>query len=646
MNKSVNRQLAAVMFTDIVGYTAMMQTDEHNANKTRVRYKETQEQVVGKHRGKILQYYGDGSLSTFGSAIEAVNCAVEMQGELQKEPKVPVRIGLHIGDIVYQEDSVYGDGVNIASRVENLAAPGGVMISDKVYDEIKNHPEFRTISLGEYELKNVKRPVELYALTNLGLSVPSKEDVLANKEKRNKSIAVLPFLNMSPDKDNIYFSEGITEEIINVLTKMEGLDVTARTSSFAFKGRDMDIREIGSKLDVRFILEGSVRKAGNRVRITAQLIDTGSGFHIFSQDYDRDLEDIFAVQDEIALLIAQELRENLAHPPGEPLRETPPTKNLAAYDLYLKGLHHSRKFTMDDFRESLNYFKQAIKLAPEFALPYAGISFSYLVLGSAQLIDQKEAYAQARTYALLAQQIDDDLAETHLALARVHFFNDWDMDKAKKAINKALVLGAGSADIHDTYAYFLLAEGELDQALVEAQIAVHLDPLSPMSDLILATVYYCMERYREAIECCDRALRKIPDSLKAFIIKAKAQLCAGEVDLARETFAQIPDCDFCFPLQLMVLALTYAQKDEIDKAHDCLAELKEYEKTGKFEFLNWSYAYIYMALDDQENMYRYLEKSLEEKTMVMLFLRVDPIFKPFRQDPRFIALIEKTFGSR
>ena len=282
MQKNI-RQLAAIMFTDMVGYTALMQEDEDKAKSNRDRHRKVLEESIQNHHGLILQYYGDGTLSVFGSAIEAVECAVEIQTELQKEPKIPLRIGLHVGDIVYADDGVYGDAVNIASRIENLSVPGGVLVSAKVYDEIKNHQEFKTVSLGEYELKNVKHPIEVYAIGNEGLVIPQKEQIKAKiSEKKDnlpksiklsgklilsilmivflavagyfsyenldidepkkemapqKSIAVLAFENMSGDPNQEYFSDGISEEILNSLVNVKELKVAGRTSAFSFKGK-------------------------------------------------------------------------------------------------------------------------------------------------------------------------------------------------------------------------------------------------------------------------------------------------------------------------------------------------------------------------------------------------------------------------
>jgi hypothetical protein len=225
------------------------------------------EENVNKFNGEILQYYGDGTLSIFNSGVQAVQSAIQIQKELNSDPKVPLRIGLHTGDIVFDEDGIYGDGVNIASRLESISVPGGILISEKLQDELFNHPDIRTQSLGKFRLKNVKKPVEVYAISADGIIVPLPNDLSSEKVESTKTIAVLPFINMSAEPDNEYFSDGITEEILNALVKVEGLQVTSRTSSFAFKGKNLDAKEIAKRLNVITILEGSVRKSGKRVRI-------------------------------------------------------------------------------------------------------------------------------------------------------------------------------------------------------------------------------------------------------------------------------------------------------------------------------------------------------------------------------------------
>ena len=390
------RQLAAIMFTDMIGYTALMQENEQQAKENRDRHRAVLQESVREHQGEILQYYGDGTLIIFTSAIEAVNAAVDIQTELQIKPKIPLRVGIHTGDIVYSDDGIFGDGVNVASRIEGLSVSGSVLISEKVQDEIKNHPDFNTKSLGKFNLKNVKRPVEVFAIVNEGLSVPDLKEIEDKNGTANKTIAVLPFVNMSADPDNEYFSDGITEELSNALTKVDGLLVTSRTSSFAFKGKNEEVRKIGEQLGVNTVLEGSVRKTGNKVRITAQLINTADGYHLWSEVYDRKLEDIFAVQDEIARIITNKLREKLTTEGSKESLVKPATENIEAYNLYLKGLFYWNKWTPEDRKKAIKIYEEAIEKEPNFALPYSGLANCYSILGSTSQMDSKIAFPKAK----------------------------------------------------------------------------------------------------------------------------------------------------------------------------------------------------------------------------------------------------------
>ena len=377
------RRLSAIMFTDMVGYTALMQEDESSATTVRDRHRTVLREGIEAHQGEIVQFYGDGTLSVFPSAVQAVDAAVDIQSHLQLEPPIPVRIGLHIGDIIHDQDGVHGDGVNVAARVQGLAVPGSVLISGGVYQELKNHPRLPTRALGDFELKNVQRPLSIYAVAASELAVPSPADLSSSGNRTKKSIAVLPFVSMSSDPENEYFTDGITEEILNALVKFDDLKVTARTSSFVFKGKHEDVREIGRTLDVGAVLEGSVRKAGNRVRITAQLVDTADGYHLFSNSYDRVLEDIFTVQDEIARTIARELRVLFPVVGARtPTTVRKPTESSEAYSLYLRGLHYWNQWTPNTTQEALGHFRDALTLDPDFALAYTGVARCYTHLGT------------------------------------------------------------------------------------------------------------------------------------------------------------------------------------------------------------------------------------------------------------------------
>ena len=279
MELQKNRRLAAIMFTDIIGYTALMQQNENAAAEVREQHRKEFEQYHEVFNGEILQYFGDGTLSVFQSGVEAVECAVAIQKALNIGVPIPLRIGLHIGDIVFDGTDIYGDSVNLASRIESMGIAGAVLLSGTLNEELKNHQQLSTVSLGHFELKNIAKPVEVFAVTNEGIKIPEQSELKGKQKKPSKTIAVLPFVNMSSSEENEYFSDGMTEEIINALAKIKGLKVTSRTSSFFFKNKNISIRQIGKELSVSTILEGSIRLAANKMRITAQLIDVENDFH-------------------------------------------------------------------------------------------------------------------------------------------------------------------------------------------------------------------------------------------------------------------------------------------------------------------------------------------------------------------------------
>ncbi len=637
------RILAAVMFTDMVGYTALMQSNEQKAKEYRDRHRQVLEKEILNARGQIIQYYGDGTLSVFGSVIEALKCAVKIQQELQQAPKIPLRIGIHTGDIVYTDDGVYGDAVNVASRIQSKSVAGGVLVSDKVFDEVKNHPEITASPIGIFELKNVNRPVELYALTNDNLAIPTQESIQSSLYDKRKSIAVLPFVNMSSDKENEYFSDGITEEIINALTTVEGLNITARTSSFALKGKNMDLREAGKMLGVTYILEGSVRRASDKVRVTAQLINANDGFHIFSEVYDRDMKDIFGIQDEISIKIANRLNEKLLKPPDKKSAEEPSIEQLNAYDLYLKGKYHLHEGSLMGTKKSIKYFEEAINLAPNVALPYTGLSMVYSHFSAYKMDNPEEAYRLAKEYATIAMELDDTLIESYLAMAHVTFINEWDFNKTHELVEKSLEIHPGSAEVHSWSSVLANVEGNPQQALIQAKLAVSLDPLSPMTCFVLGEAFYTNRMYKEAMEQFDKTIDNLPYFTQAFILKGRCLLTMQKLDEALELFKRIPYDENKYTTHWGAVGYIYSMKGEINKVKECLEKIKHQDKAGICTLLNWSYAILYLALGQMDLMYHYLEESLKEKSATLLFIKVDPIFDAFREDKRFIALLDKYF---
>jgi len=446
-----SRQLVAILFADITGFTAMMQEDEALAMYSRQKLQQTLNDEVAKHQGRIIEFKGDGVLCSFSSTLECVNAAISLQRQMQTEPVVPLRIGIHSGDVLFNDNNIYGDGVNIASRLESFAVPGSIFISGKVYDDIKNQKNIQTTSLGYYHFKNVKEDVEIFCISNPGLVVPAGNYLEGKGEKAyhknyEKSIAVLPFLNLSNDPEQEYFSDGISEEILGSLSQLKDLKVAGRSSSFQFKGKNIDLAEVGDKLHVETILEGSVRKQDKRIRVSAQLINAKDGFHLWSEKYDRDMDDIFAIQDEIALAITEKLKLTLLHSEKQSLFK-PPTDNKMAYDLYLKGRFFWNK-RGTGLQKGLEYFIQATVLDDQFALAHAGIADTYALLAFYAMLPPDEAIPKALDAAQKAIKTDPGRVEPYSVVALVTMFYHWNWIEARKQFERIFEMNPRYAPAH------------------------------------------------------------------------------------------------------------------------------------------------------------------------------------------------------
>lgn len=638
------RILASIMFADIVGYTAMMQKDEGEAKILRDKFRQVLETKTLEHQGTIIQYYGDGCLCIYGSAVESVKSAVSIQEELVSDPEIPVRIGLHIGDVVYDDDGVFGDGVNLASRIESLSIPGGILLSDKINDELSSHPSIDTLSLGRYKLKNVSRDVEVFAVLSDKLKVPSPRDLKGKTSETKKSIAVLPFVNMSADPENEYFSDGITEEILNALVKIEELQVTARTSSFAFKGKNEDVKEIGKQLGVQNVLEGSVRKFGNKVRITAQLINTADGYHVWSESYSRSLEDIFEIQDEISNKIANTLREKLTAEEKNQHLIVQPTENIDAYNLYLKGLHHLGKWTPEGSQEGIKYFNEAIEIDPKFALPYSSLAFAYSMLGGMGQMKSKLAFQEAENHANTALKLDNNLPEAHVSKALVYIFKDWNLTEAKKHIEYAIKLSPGSGAIrHVYYLYFVCVE-DYTRAYEEIQLAIKLDPFSLPINSALGEYYLSIREFDKALEQLNKTIKIDPSFRSALHSKGFVYLFKGDYEKAVETYSEyrklIND-----PLKGVTgLGATYGAMGNIEKANEYLDILKKRMERDKDVSLNGDFIVIYNSMGNYDKVLEHLEDSLEKEESVF-FIMISPFFENLRKDDRYQKLINKYFNN-
>ena len=638
------RKLVAVMFADMTGFTAMMQEDEAKAKILRNRQQQTLESLIPGHNGTIVQFFGDGTLSIFDSAIDAVKCGIEIQKELQKEPQVRLRIGIHSGDVVYDTKGLYGDCVNIASRIESISVPGAVLISEKIFDEVKNHVDIKTVPLGKVNLKNVKRPVEVHAIANEGLVIPTTVQI-GIKAGSDKSIAVLPFVNMSADPENEYFSDGISEEILNSLTHVEGIQVTARTSSFSFKGKNEDVREIGNKLGVANVLEGTVRRAGKKIRINVQLINAADGYQLWSEAYDSELEDIFEVQDEIATKIVTRLKENLAISDKKESIVKTPTENIEAYNLYLKGRYYWNKSNPEDILRAIKTSEEAIKLDPNFALPYCTLSYCYSFMGSSGLMPPAEAYPKAKDCTLKAIELDPNHAESHLSLATIKFYHNWDFEGAEASLNKAQDLGLNSSLFNQVHGWFLIAKGDFEKAIEKIQQALALDPLSLPLMSTLGDAYSFAGRFEEGLAQYNKLIELEPNFRRGFEGRGMIYLAMGENEKAVKDFEQYHKL-VGHPLKgLSSLGHAYAAAGYTDKALEVVEKLKLREQNEPGVILHMDYAFLYTGMKEFDLAFHYLNKTYDQRIGIaclgMIFCIRYPMLKELKSDPRFKQLIQK-----
>jgi adenylate cyclase len=581
------RKLAAILCADVKGYSRLMGEDEEATIRTLTAYREVMANLIRKHGGRVVDSPGDNVLAEFKSVVDAVRCAVEIQEELKarnaelpENRKMEFRIGVNLGDVIEEGERIYGDGVNIAARVEGLAEGGGISISGTVHDHIENKLALGYESLGEHTVKNIKKPVRVYRVlmepeaTAPGVSEekkaglrrwqwaalgivaglvvgagalaiwnfylrpsPPPEKVSSDKIQtlelpEKPSIAVLPFTNMSDDPEQEYFSDGITEDLITDLSKISGLFVIARNSVFIYKGKAVKIAEVGRELGVRYILEGSVRKADNRVRITAQLVDTTTEGHLWAERYDRDLKDIFALQDEVAQKIVAALAVKLTEDEQKRLVRKY-TDNMEAYDALLQGLEYKNHYTKEANLKARQMFERAIDLDPEFALAYALLGLTHAQEWSLGWSQDPQSLEQAFELAQRAIALYDSLPLGHYVLGEVYLWRK-QHEQAIAELEKAIALSPNDADGIAGLGDILNWAGRPEEAIGLVTEAMRLNPMYPAWYLWnLGHAYFLTGRYEEAIETLKRVLDRNP-----YFLPPHAYLAASYSELGRQEEAR------------------------------------------------------------------------------------------------------------
>jgi len=634
---SQTRQLAAIMFTDIVGYTALMGDDEQKAFEILKQSRELQKPLIEKFNGKWIKEIGDAVLASFPTVTDAVFCATEIQHSAHQFPNLNLRIGIHQGEVVFENGDVFGDGVNIASRLQSIATPGSIFISETVHHNISNKQGIETRFIKQETLKNVKAPVKIYeVITGNKLSKSqSKEQI---KKPPEKSIAVLPFINMSNDPEQEYFSDGISEEILNSLAHIKDLKVAGRTSTYQFKGKNVDLREVGDKLGVSKVLEGSVRKQANHLRITAQLINVEDGFQIWSERYDRDLDDIFLIQDEIAMTITEKLKIILLLTERISIT-TNPTENKEAYDLYLKGRFFWNR-RGPGLKKGLVYFQQAVDLDPEFSLAHAGLADTYALFAFYSILPPHEVIPKARQAAEKAIQLNPARVEPYSVLAYITTFYDWNWAESKKQFEKAFAINPAYAPAHYWYSNFLTwVERDYIHSTEEAFKSIELEPLISHTHTTLATVYFCSGNFEEACKSSQTAIDLDPHTFISYSCLS-ASLCElGKYDEAIEVSKLAVTVSGRHQYPLIELNWLYYKTGNIAEAKKISEELFLRSETEFISGLSLSVAAY--SLKDYDKAYEFLERAFAEKASLLVTVELYPFFSFIKTDPRFQTFIKR-----
>jgi len=635
-----HRSLAAIMFADMVGYTKLMQQNESQAKILRDRQRNVVDKSIAINNGKVMQYYGDGTLSMFSSAIKAVEAAQEIQEELRNDPKVPLRIGIHIGDVVHDNEGVFGDAVNIAARVQSLSIAGGVMISGKVFEEIKNHPGIKVEAFGEHDLKNVFNPVSIFALANEGLKIPEQSYVKEITGSHKNSVAVLPFANFSANPENEYFSDGITEEIINALVKLDRLQVPSRTSVFAYKNTQKDIREIGKELNVATVLEGSVRRENNNIRVTAQLINTDDGFHIWSENFDGEAKDIFKVQDEISQKIAEKLESNFEFSAKGTLYKAS-TDSIVAYNHYLQGLYYWNKRTPEATQKAIKCYEKAIKKCKTYTKAYSGLANCYSFLGVIGHLNGTEAFMKAEKFAHKALELSDSRGESFISLGYVDLFYKWNFDSAEANFRKAITMEPSNEEARLALATYYQIIGDLDKMLHHTKAAVTIAPISLPILLQEGHANWLSGNYEKAKGIFKKIIELDPlfrSALEGLALVYVSEEKYEEALTTIKKYLQLIDIKYKGGTQLGYIA---ALKGDIKLAKENLEIIRKRGKANPDLNLSLDFAVIYAALGDNDKAFKYLNKAVEEKLGAVLFIKTMPPLDRLESDPRYNELLEK-----
>lgn len=633
------RTLAAVMLTDVVGYSALTQRNERAALALLREQERIVRPIFGGFGGRIVKTLGDGFLLEFSNALAAVRCATEVQRALDRrnahtvgEP-IELRIGIHLGDVVHRSRDVFGDAVNIVARIQPLADPGGVCVSQQVYDQVRNKVDTSFVLIGTPSLKHIETPIPIYRL-----DLPSARPRAPAPSRERPRVAVLPLANISGNADDEYFADGITEELIQMLSKIAGLRVIARSSVMRFKRTDLAPSVIARELGATAVVEGGIRKAGDRLRVTARLLDSASAETLWSSEYDRTVRDVFALQSEISGEIARSLEVEILGGEATAM-DRPLTGSPEAHALYLKGRFFLNQRTDSALRRALESFRSALRRDPRLAEAYAGIADAYSTLAWLEFLRPRFAFPRARAAALKALSLDPSLAEAHASLGFVRFLYDRDWIASESEFRRALELNGNYATAHQFYSDLLKAMGRLDEALTEVERARELDPLSLGINTAVGHVLYLSRQYDRAIAQYRKALELDPNFVQARLWFGRPYLEKGLYDDAIREVRTAAELSKGSTMTLAVLGHAYASAGRTKEAREILATLT---RRGRNQYVpSYWIALIYVGLGDRPRAVAWLERAERERSAWLAWVKVEPRFDRLRSEPRFVRLLRR-----
>jgi TolB-like protein/Flp pilus assembly protein TadD len=625
------------MYTDIVGYTALSHESEALTMQLLEMHRSLVRPIFSKHNGREVKTIGDAFLVEFASALEAVRCAFDIQQSMYEmnlgrslEKLIQLRIGVHVGDVIHSQDDVYGDAVNIASRIVPLATPGGICISRQVCDHIRNKFEFPLASLGVKELKNIAEPIEVFKVT-----MPwEQEEGIATSSLDPKRIAILPFVSMSPDPNDEYFADGLTEELITRVSLVKGLEVIARTSAMNYKKEKKNASQIGRELKVGTLLEGSVRKAGNRIRVSAQLINANTEGHLWAQNYDRNLEDIFEVQSSVAENVAGALKLKLL---VEDRERVEATADMDAYTMYLRAMQLLRDTTETSTREAIDLFKEAISRDPTFARAYAGLSFAWIAMGPGTgWADFTTCVNQAEAAARKALELGPESAEAHTAMASVYTAMDR-FEEERTELEKAIRINPNLAEANQGLGWHYDVFGRFDEAIRYYRKACSLDPLNPTPQFGVARILRMTGKVDDALEVLEGLKELHRRNPWVYIHTAECYIqnkdFAGASEALDASLRLNPDDVWTKLNQGVMYALSGRRQEALDELRDLM---KNESESNRVNAQYW----IRTALGDIDEAFEALNRAAELHAWFGL-IKYEPLLEALRKDPRFPEFCKK-----